>query len=192
MAHSKAKSSIWAVVATKTIVDHRCSVIVVNALLMVSVRSALGRQMARNSVIKAHVAHSISSSPLTAPVRNTWAAQRVALNLAIKDHVIRNISSRPHAVLVHSIWAAQRMANTHKTSKHLMVTHHVDLHNSLTGHPNKAAHNRRAVHIQIKATITNMAISHKVIISVAKVHNSPCMKTRNHTAAHKALDQQSI
>ncbi len=147
-------------VTAKTIVVHKCSGTVVNALLTVNVRSALDRQTARSSVIKAHAAHSISSSL--------------------------------RAVLAHNIWAAQRMANTHKTYKHLMVTHHVDLLNSLTGHPNKAAHNRRAVHIQIKATITNMAISHKVTISVAKVHNSPCMKTRNHTAAHKALDQQSI
>jgi hypothetical protein len=192
MAHSKAKSSIWAVVATKTIVDHRCSVTVVNALLMVSVSSALDRQMARNSVIKAHAAHSISSSPLADLVRNTWAAQRMALSLATKDHVVRNISSRPHAVLVHSIWAAQRMANTQKTFKHLMVTRHVDLHNSLTGRLNNVVRILRAVHIQIIATITSMAISHNVIISVAKVHKSPCMKTRNHTAAHKAPDHQSI
>lgn len=113
----------------------------------------------------------------------------MVLSLVTKDHVVHSISSSPHAVLVRDTWAAQRMANTHKISKRPMVIHRAALHISLTGNHNSAAHNRRAVRIQIKATITNMAISHKEIINVTKVHKSPCIRTHNRTAAHKALDR---
>jgi len=107
---------------------------------------------------------------------------RMAHSLVTKVHAARSISSRPLTAQVHSTWAAQYMANTHKTSTHLMVIHHAALRRSLK------AHLRMAAHIQIKATNTIVTISHRVTISASKVQNTPCIKTRNHTVARRALD----